>query len=187
MRCGARSSHLLLLFLSLRRASSVAAPGSATAPALLTRRFFAFFPNEHKTCGRRSNYVWCCGLVSLLSSASGSAIYGTNLSLPLGRSVDHLIIQHMPKTGGTSFRRMIFQDAERHRITCQILYSGKVSGRDDFNAEHPAQVKMGHLATFHTLQPVEPGHTVRYTTMLRSPLSWALCASSFTCILRSTM
>ena len=34
---------LSLLFLARRRASSVAAPGSATAPALWLRRFFAFW------------------------------------------------------------------------------------------------------------------------------------------------
>jgi len=91
---------------------------------------------------------------------------------------DILLVQHMPKTGGTSFRSMIFKSAARHGKTLQTNYGGKLKeGKveyDDFNAAHPAQIIMGHLVNFRTLQPVKPGRSLRYLTMVRSPLAWVV-------------
>lgn len=87
---------------------------------------------------------------------------------------DHLLIQHTPKTGGTSFRSMILRGKPKGK-TCQVHYgSGPIDGCPNFDAAHPANVIMGHHVNFHTLQPVAAGHTVRYVTMLRSPYSWFL-------------
>ena len=84
----------------------------------------------------------------------------------------------MPKTGGTSFRNMIFRDAKKRGKTIQAHYYNEVSrvgGGHQFDAERPAQVIIGHFVNFHTLSgPVASGHSVRYATMVRSPVTWAL-------------
>eukprot|EP00966_Prymnesium_polylepis_P076506 1773576-Prymnesium_polylepis.1 len=86
---------------------------------------------------------------------------------------DHLLILHMPKTGGTSFRN-ILQEAARRGHTVQAHYEADIPNFRDFDADAPAQIIMGHAVNFHMLQPTAPGRTLRYTTMLRSPLSWVL-------------
>ena len=89
---------------------------------------------------------------------------------------DHLIIQHMPKSGGTSFRDIIFGEAAILGKSRQTAYGEDIPGPGitSFDAAHPAQIIMGHRVDFHTLQPVAAGRTVRYTMMVRSPLSWIL-------------
>ena len=70
---------------------------------------------------------------------------------------------------------MIFQDAARRGKTLQAHYGPGFHDSPQFDAEHPAQVIMGHGVNFHTLSsPVASGHSVRYATMVRSPLAWAL-------------
>jgi len=104
-----------------------------------------------------------------------SASREVDSSWPL-TSRQHLLIQHMPKSGGTSFRKMIFQDASRYGKTLQTHYGETQPelGASKFDAKHPAQVIMGHGVNFHTLQPVALGSSVRYVTMVRSPLPWSL-------------
>ena len=102
---------------------------------------------------------WCL----LILSSSPSVVFGnySNYSLP-GTSRDHLLIQHIPKTGGTSFRFMIFRDAERLGKTCQTAYAKKCPNISEADADHPAQVVMGHRVNFHTLQPVKPSAIQRW-------------------------
>ncbi|KAH8086143.1 divinyl chlorophyllide a 8-vinyl-reductase [Aureococcus anophagefferens] len=45
---------------------------------------------------------------------------------------------------------------------------------EQFSSLHPAQVIVGHFANFTLLQPVAPGRSVRYVSMVRSPHAWAL-------------
>ena len=92
------------------------------------------------------------------------------------RQAEHLLIQHTPKTGGAAFRSIVFQEAARHGQTVQTHYAGNPHGvgSPPFDAAHPAQVIMGHSVNFHMLQPVASGHSVRYVTMVRSPLAWVL-------------
>mmetsp|Transcript_74 Transcript_74/g.149 ORF Transcript_74/g.149 Transcript_74/m.149 type:complete len:313 (+) Transcript_74:156-1094(+) len=112
--------------------------------------------------------MWCC----LFCLSSNFFLLGPNSSLP-GTS-DHLLIQHMPKTGGTSFREMIIREAKRRGKTVQTHYGVIVKSSPIFDKEHPAQVIIGHHVNFYLLQPVATGRTVRYVTMVRSPLSWVL-------------
>ena len=114
------------------------------------------------------------GVVLVAASSFPRGLGSDNSSWPL-TSRQHLLIQHMPKSGGTSFRSMIFQDAARRGKTLQAHYGPGFHESPQFDAEHPAQVIMGHGVNFHTLSsPVASGHSVRYATMVRSPLAWAL-------------
>ena len=47
-----------------------------------------------------------------MADSSSEVLGSDNSSWPL-TSRQHLLIQHMPKTGGTSFRKMVFRDAAR--------------------------------------------------------------------------
>ena len=124
------------------------------------------------------SYPLVC-LPSPASSSSAPEVLGIdNASWPL-TSRQHLLIQHMPKTGGTSLRNMVFRDAARRGKTVQAHYGTDSHYRQKlwtphFDAEHPAQVIMGHAVNFHMLQPVASGSSVRYVTMVRSPLAWTL-------------
>jgi len=82
-----------------------------------------------------------------------------------------LMIMHMPKTGGTTFRGVVFGRARSMTKSLQTYYGISV-GFDHFDQKHPADVVMGHSVTLNTLQPVPSGLRVRYTTMLRSPYAW---------------
>eukprot|EP00964_Phaeocystis_antarctica_P069086 scaffold41902_cov73-Phaeocystis_antarctica.AAC.1 len=61
------------------------------------------------------------GVVLVAASSFPRGLGSDNSSWPL-TSRQHLLIQHMPKTGGTSFRSMIFQDAARRGKTLQAHY-----------------------------------------------------------------
>ena len=52
------------------------------------------------------------GVVLVAASSFPRGLGSDNSSWPL-TSRQHLLIQHMPKTGGTSFRKMVFRDAAR--------------------------------------------------------------------------
>ena len=52
------------------------------------------------------------GVVLVVASSFPRGLGSDNSSWPL-TSRQHLLIQHMPKTGGTSFRKMVFRDAAR--------------------------------------------------------------------------
>ena len=123
---------------------------------------------------RRTLVRWLLA-ISSLPEVLGRDIIRDNSSWP-ATSREHLLIQHTPKTGGTSFRSIVFQGAARHGQTVQTHYAGMPHGVDSppFDAAHPAQVIMGHSVNFHLLQPVASGHSVRYVTMVRSPLVWVL-------------
>ena len=146
-------------------------------PATAKRRF------QNLNLGTRNNInslvnrimISCIpGLVLVAASSFPRGLGSDNSSWPL-TSRQHLLIQHMPKTGGTSFRKMIFQDAARRGKTLQAHDGPAFHDSPQFDAEHPAQVIMGHGVNFHTLSsPVASGHSVRYATMVRSPLAWAL-------------
>lgn len=69
---------------------------------------------------------------------------------------------------------MVFRGAARHGQTVQTHYGIPDEPGPRFDAAHPAQVIMGHSVNFHMLQPVASGHSVRYVTMVRSPLAWLL-------------
>ena len=111
----------------------------------------------------------------LLAISSLPEVLGRDNSSWPATSREHLLIQHTPKTGGTSFRNIVFQEAARHGQTVQTHYVGDEHAPGPrFDAAHPAQVIMGHSVNFHMLQPVASGHSVRYVTMVRSPLAWVL-------------
>ena len=112
----------------------------------------------------------------LLAISSLPEVLGRDNSSWPATSREHLLIQHTPKTGGTSFRSIVLQGAARNNQTVQTHYGGKPHGvgSPPFDAAHPAQVIMGHSVNFHWFQPVASGHSVRYVTMVRSPLAWVL-------------
>ena len=87
-----------------------------------------------------------------------------------------LMIMHMPKTGGTTFRGVVSRRARSMTKSLQTYYGISV-GFDHFDQKHPADVVMGHSVTLNTLQPVPSGLRVRYTTMLRSPYAWYVSLS----------
>lgn len=117
-------------------------------------------------------YVLILSFLGSLPSAL-AVLSRDNSSWP-ATSREHVLIQHMPKTGGTSFRTMVFQEAARHGQTVQTHYGISHEPGPRFDPAHPAQVIMGHSVNFHMLQPVASGHSVRYVTMVRSPLAWGL-------------
>ena len=88
-----------------------------------------------------------------------------------------LMIMHMPKSGGTTFRSVVFRRARSMKKSLQTYYGHDSIGFDRFDRKHPADVVMGHSVTLNTLQPVPSGLRVRYTTMLRSPYAWYVSLS----------
>ena len=89
-------------------------------------------------------------------------------SIPVSSQV---VFFHFPKTGGTSLRAVVDTVAGRTNATMQTHYGSGVTPErhEQFSSLHPAQVIMGHFANFTLLQPVAPGRSVRYVSMVRSP------------------
>ena len=101
------------------------------------------------------------------------SIVPTRASIPVSSQV---VFFHFPKTGGTSLRAVVDTVASRTHATMQTHYGSGVTPErhEQFSSLHPAQVIMGHFANFTLLQPVAPGRSVRYVSMVRSPHAWTL-------------
>jgi len=96
--------------------------------------------------------------------------------------VDHYLILHIGKTGGTSLRNAVAAFAKEAKLSMQVEYGreanemlARYGGLTPFDPAHPARVIMGHglhltfsNRSFHELLP--RGATYRYITMFREPL-----------------
>ena len=109
----------------------------------------------------------------VLLRLSGIACLATAAPLT---SNEYLMFLHFPKSGGTTMRTVLDDISKKLNTTFQVQYGGNQTrdGLSLFDRLHPGHIAYGHDIHFDSLQPITPGRSTYYATMVRSPVAWAL-------------